>query len=217
MQRDPENRLLARGPRVRLSAEMVRDQALAVSGLLVEHVGGPSVKPYQPPGLWQELSGGKYTEDKGPGLYRRSLYTYWKRTIAPPSMINFDSPTRESCTVRETRTNTPLQALNLMNDVTYLEAGRKLGERMRKEGGEAALSYGFQLAVGRAPAEAELAVLRKAFEKFRARYAADPESARKLLEQGASGRDESIGVAELAAYASVGSMLLNLDEFVTKE
>ncbi|MBL8223525.1 MAG: DUF1553 domain-containing protein, partial [Bryobacterales bacterium] len=110
LQRDPENRLLARGPRIRLPAEMVRDQALAASGLLVEQVGGPSVKPYQPPGLWQELSGGKYTEDNGPGLYRRSLYTYWRRTIAPPSMINFDSPTREGCTVRETRTNTPLQA-----------------------------------------------------------------------------------------------------------
>jgi hypothetical protein len=132
-------------------------------------------------------------------------------------MINFDSPTRESCTVRETRTNTPLQALNLMNDVTYLEAGRKLGERMVKEGGASALAYGFQLALGRAPEDGELAVLQKAFEKFRARYSTDPGAARKFLDQGASPRDESIGVAELAAYASIGSMLLNLDEFVTKE
>jgi hypothetical protein len=123
LQKDPENRLLARGARVRLPAEMVRDQALAVSGLLVETTGGPSVKPYQPPGLWQELSGGRgYIAGHGESLYRRSLYTYWKRTVAPPSMINFDSPTRESCIVRESRTNTPLQALNLMNDVTYLEA-----------------------------------------------------------------------------------------------
>ena len=217
LQRDPENRLLARGPRVRLSAEMVRDQALAASGLLVEQLGGPSVKPYQPPGLWQELSGGKYTEDKGPGLYRRSLYTYWKRTIAPPSMINFDSPTRESCTVRETRTNTPLQALNLMNDVTYLEAARKLGERMVKQGGPEPLAYGFQLAVGRAPSESEVAVLQNALRKFRSRYGADTEAAAKFLDQGASPRDPSIPPAELAAYASVASMLLNLDEFVTKE
>ena len=123
VQRDPENRLLARGPRIRLSPEMIRDQALAVSGLLVEKVGGPSVKPYQPPGLWQELQGGKgYEQDHGDNLYRRSLYTYWKRTVAPPMMINFDAASRETCVVRETRTNTPLQALNLMNDVIYLEA-----------------------------------------------------------------------------------------------
>ena len=131
LQSDPENRMLARGPRFRLPAEMIRDQALAASGLLVETIGGPPVKPYQPAGLWQELSGGKgYIPDTGEGLYRRSLYTYWKRTIAPPSMVIFDSPTRESCTVRTGRTNTPLQALNLMNDVTYLEAARKLAERI---------------------------------------------------------------------------------------
>jgi len=121
LEKDPENRLMARGPRYRLPAEMIRDQALAVSGLLMEVFGGPSVKPYQPPGLWQELSGGKgYVPDSGEGLYRRSLYTYWKRTIAPPSMVTFDSPTRETCVVRETRTNTPLQAL----DLSPMERGR---------------------------------------------------------------------------------------------
>src|SRR5204863_7051197 len=126
LQKDPDNRLLARGPRLRLGPDVIRDQALATSGLLVQKVGGPSVKPYQPPGLWQELAGGKgYEPDKGDGLYRRSLYTYWKRTVAPPFMMNFDSPSRETCTVRETRTNTPLQALNLMNDETFLEASRK--------------------------------------------------------------------------------------------
>ena len=136
LQRDPENRLLARGPRFRLAAEMVRDQALSISGLLVEKIGGPSVKPYQPQGLWKELAGGEdYKQDKGEGLYRRSLYTFWKRAVPPPSMMTFDSAGREACVVRETRTNTPLQALTLMNDVTYLEAARVMAERMMMEGG----------------------------------------------------------------------------------
>ena len=135
-QRDPENRLLARAPRFRLPAEMVRDQALFVSGLLVEKLGGPSVKPYQPDGLWKELvmQDMDYTQGKGEDLHRRSLYTFWKRTVAPPMMANFDSAMRESCTVRENRTNTPLQALNLMNDVSFLEASRFVGQRMMKEG-----------------------------------------------------------------------------------
>ncbi|MCS7024842.1 MAG: DUF1553 domain-containing protein [Bryobacteraceae bacterium] len=217
LQRDPENRLLARGPRLRLPAEMVRDQALAVSGLLVEQLGGPSVKPYQPPGLWQELSGGKYEEDQGPGLYRRSLYTFWRRTIAPPSMINFDSPTREVCTVRETRTNTPLQALNLMNEVTFVEAARKLAERMLKQGAQDPLAYGFELALGRQASPEELAVLKRLLERFRQRYQQDTKSAEKYLAVGASQRDPSLAPAELAAHASVASVLLNLDEFVTKE
>ena len=126
--------MLARGPRFRLSAEMIRDQALAASGLLVEKVGGPPVKPYQPAGLWQELQGGAgYKEDEGEGLYRRSLYSYWRRTVAPPNMVTFDAPTRETCVIRENRTNTPLQALDLMNDVVYVEAARKLAERMIAE------------------------------------------------------------------------------------
>ena len=134
--RDPENRLLARGPRIRLSAEMVRDQALAISGLLVEKIGGQSVKPLQPEGLWKDLSGGEdYEPDKGENLYRRSLYTFWKRTVAPPGMVTFDAPSRETCTVRQTRTNTPLQALNLMNDVSYVEAARVFAQRIMIEGG----------------------------------------------------------------------------------
>ena len=147
LQKDPENRLLARGPRLRLSAEMVRDQALSISGLLVEEIGGPSVKPYQPAGLWKELSGGEdYKADTGEGLHRRSLYTYWKRTAPPPMMMNFDAAGREACVVRDARTNTPLQALNLMNDVTYLEAARKIGERMIREGGtHAGLPHRFRL------------------------------------------------------------------------
>ena len=135
LEKDPENRLLARGPRFRLSAEALRDQALAISGLLVEKTGGPSVRPYMPQGVWDETSvyGNlrNYQPDKGEGLYRRTLYTIWKRTAAPPTMLLFDSPSREICTVKRSRTNTPLQALVLLNEVTYVEAARRLGERMK--------------------------------------------------------------------------------------
>jgi len=156
--RDPQNHLLARGPARRLDAEMLRDQALAVSGLLVERLGGPSVKPYQPPGLWEEIAMGKprYNQSKGEGLYRRSLYTFWKRTSPPPSLTTFDAPDREKCTVGRERTNTPLQALVLMNDPTYVEAARKLAERMIKEGGAAPaerVAFAFRLATARMPSE----------------------------------------------------------------
>jgi len=178
LQRDPDNRLLARAPRYRLGPEMIRDQALAVSGLLVEKLGGPSVKPYQPPGLWQELaSGGGYKADTGEGLYRRSLYTYWKRTVAPPFMVNFDSPSREQCTVSENRTNSPLQALDLMNDVAFLEAARKLAERMLVEGGkskEQRAAYGYRLLLARAPSAAQLAVLLKMFDTLDSTYRREP-------------------------------------------
>ena len=155
LQKDPENRLLARGPRVRLPAEAVRDQALAVSGLLVEKIGGPSVKPYQPAGLWKELAGGEdYKQDHGEKLYRRSLYTFWKRAAPPPGMMTFDAAGREACVVRETRTNTPLQALNLLNDVTYVEAARVLAQRVLREAGPKAvdrLTLGFRLVTSRMP------------------------------------------------------------------
>ncbi len=165
IQRDPENRLLARGPRYRLPAEMIRDQALSAAGLLVEKVGGPSVKPYQPAGLWKEISmqDMDYTQGTGADLYRRSLYTFWKRTVAPPMQANFDSAMRESCVVRDSRTNTPLQALNLMNDITFVEAARFLGQRMLTEAPadpERRLSYGFQLATGRKPNATEAEILR---------------------------------------------------------
>src|SRR5678816_4590917 len=165
LQRDPENRLLARGPRVRLPAETVRDQALAMSGLLVEKVGGPSVKPYQPEGLWIDLiqnGSGEYVQDHGEKLYRRSLYTFWKRTIPPPTMANFDAPSRESSVAQRSITNTPLQALNLLNDVTYLEAARLLAERMLREGGPAPgqrIEFAFRLATGQRPNATERAVL----------------------------------------------------------
>jgi hypothetical protein len=215
LERDPENRLLARGARYRLSPEMLRDQALAVSGLLVEKIGGPSVKPYQPPGLWQELFGGKgYEADKGEGLYRRSLYTYWRRTIAPPSMMNFDASSREVCVVRESRTNTPLQALNLMNDTIYLEAARKLAEKMLVDG---RLESGVQLVLGRAPRGKELDVLSSAVARFRTFYRAHPDDALKFLDQGAAPRDVKLDPVELAAYTAAASLLLNMDEAVTRQ
>lgn len=221
LEKDPENRLLARGPRFRLPAETIRDQALAVSGLLVEQLGGPSVKPYQPPGLWEELSfGDSYHPDRGEKLYRRSLYTYWKRTVAPPAMTTFDAASRETCTVRETRTNTPLQALNLMNDVTYLEASRKLAERMLKEGGsrpEERIAYAFRLAAARAPKEPEARILRESLDRFQTRYDKDAKGALKFLSYGEAARDESLNPSEVAAYTAVASLILNLDETVTKE
>jgi hypothetical protein len=219
LERDPENRLLARGPRYRLPAEVVRDQALAISGLLVGEIGGPSVKPYQPGGLWEELSGTRYRPDFGDGLYRRSLYTYWKRTVAPPSMITFDSTDRESCTVRQVRTNTPLQALNLMNDVAFVEASRVLAERMIHEVKSAGkrITFAFERATGRDPRPAELAVLEKALRRFEARYRDNPAEAWELLHEGHAGFDQSLDIGEVAAYAGVASLILNLDETVTKE
>ncbi|HYL35843.1 MAG TPA: DUF1553 domain-containing protein [Bryobacteraceae bacterium] len=221
-QTDPENRLLARGPRLRLGPEMIRDQALYLAGLLVEKLGGPPVKPYQPAGLWQELAGGKgYVTDKGENLYRRSLYTYWKRTVAPPFMVNFDSPNRETCTVNETRTNTPLQALNLMNDETFLEAARKLAERAMREGGgddpRTRLDYIYRLALARPPRPSELQVLVEALERFETRYRTDAQAAQEFLSYGDSARDPALDPSQLAAYGAVASLVLNLDETITKE
>ena len=214
--RDPENRLLARGPRLRLDAGAVRDQALYLSGLLVEKTGGPSVKPYQPAGLWKELSGGAdYQPDSGDALYRRSVYTFWKRTSPPPTMANFDAAGREICTVRESRTNTPLQALNLMNDVTFLETARRLAEKLmaRPDG----LAYGFRLVTGRSPSPAELAVLSGALETHQRTYRQDELAARNLLAHGDSTRNSKLNVSDLAAHTLIASMLLNLDEGITKQ
>ncbi|MGH9628090.1 MAG: DUF1553 domain-containing protein [Bryobacteraceae bacterium] len=221
-QRDPENRLLARSARFRLPAEMVRDQALFAAGLLAEKLGGPSVMPYQPDGLWKELSmqDTEYVQSKGEDLYRRSLYTFWKRTVAPPMLANFDSAMRESCTVRESRTNTPLQALNLMNDVTFLEAARFIGQRMLKEGGAdgaSRLRYGFRLVTARAPSEEEEQVLRDSLQYHLDYFAGKEADAKTFLSQGESPSDPALNPRDLAAYASVASLLLNLDETVTKE
>ena len=221
LQRDPENRLLARGPRMRLSAEMVRDQALAIGGLLTDKIGGPSVKPYQPEGLWKDLSGtDDYVPDKGESLYRRSLYTFWKRAVAPPVMITFDAATREACTVRETRTNTPLQALTLMNDVTFLEAARGLAQRVLIEGGatpEKRLRLAFRLATARMPKPNEEEILRSDLDHHLDVYRRDPQAAVKLLTEGESSVNEKLDVSELAAYTAVASLILNFDETITKE
>jgi hypothetical protein len=226
--RDPENRLLARGPRFRLQAEFIRDQALAAAGLLTREIGGKSVSPYQPAGLWEELMSredGKnwtaqtYVQDHGRDLYRRTMYTFWKRTCPPPSLATFDAPDRETCTVRRARTNTPLQALVLMNDPTYVEASRQFAERILREGGpslDARLTFAFRTVLVRSPNQQELAILRQIYEKQKARFAALPESAAKLLSVGESPRDESLEAAELAAWTMVASTLLNLDEAVTK-
>jgi Protein of unknown function (DUF1553) len=218
LKRDPDNRLLARGPRLRLPAETIRDQALAASGLLVERLGGPSVKPYQPPGLWNELADTDYVRDSGDDLYRRGLYTYWKRTVPPPGPTTFDAGMREACTVRETRTNTPLQALNLLNDVTYVEAARVLAARaMRSAKGERdRLTLLFRLVLARRPAAREMEVLSSSLARHRAHYERNRLAAEELTKAGEA-ETLSLDVVEQAAYAAVASVVLNLDEAVTKE
>ena len=206
---------------MRLSAEMVRDQALAISGLLVEKLGGQSVKPYQPEGLWKDLSGGDdYEQDKGENLYRRSLYTFWKRTVAPPAMVTFDAPSRETCIVRQTRTNTPLQALNLMNDVTYVEAARVLAQRIMIEGGSLPgdrLSYAFRLATSRWPTASEREKLQAGFQFQLGQIQKDPQSAVKLISAGEYPINQKLDVMELAAYTTMASLILNLDQTISKE
>jgi mono/diheme cytochrome c family protein len=219
-EKDPENRLLGRGPRQRLSAEMIRDQALAASGLLVERLGGPSVRPYQPPGLWNDLNGQTYKPDSGSALYRRSLYTFWKRTVAPPAMVAFDASTRETCTVRETRTNTPLQALNLLNDETYLEASRKLAERVLQSPASnpsERIEHAFRSVLSRRPTAAEARILRQSYDRRLAAFRADPKSARRFLAVGHTPRDARLDVAELAAGTTTASLIFNLSETVTKD
>jgi len=218
--KDPENQLLAWGPRFRLSAEMVRDQALAVGGLLVERLSGPSVRPYQPAGLWKELADAVYTQDKGPNLYRRSLYTFWKRTVAPPEMITFDAAGREACSVQQARTNTPLQALTLMNDVTFVEASRALAQRIMLEGGatpQQRLTLAFRLALARRPMPAELDILVSDFRHQWDVFRKDRAAALQLLHTGEFRHSDKLDAGELAAYTAVAGLILNLDEVITKE
>jgi hypothetical protein len=199
---------------------MVRDQALFAAGLLVENLGGPSVKPYQPAGLWKELADTDYVQDHGEKLYRRSLYTFWKRTIPPPTMLSFDAAGRETCVVRESRTNTPLQALILMNDVTYTEAARMLAERVRRKSSPMLsnrLAHAFRVVLSRPPRSEELSVLTTGWQAQYERFHQDPEAARRLLSQGESPRITNIDDAELAADAAMLGLLLNLDEAITKE
>jgi Protein of unknown function (DUF1553)/Protein of unknown function (DUF1549)/Concanavalin A-like lectin/glucanases superfamily/Planctomycete cytochrome C len=220
LERDPENRLLARGPRLRLPAEMIRDQALRLGGLLVQRIGGPSVKPYQPPGIWNELADAEYVQDHGSNLYRRSIYTFWKRTVPPPAMIAFDAPGRETCIVRESRTNTPLQALDVLNDVTYVEAARAFAERTLRDFGatpEARLTAAFHAATARRPRPDEVAILLAGFHDQLARFHRDPTAANALINTGESTRDPCLDTCELAAYTTMAQLILNLDETITKE
>jgi hypothetical protein len=223
LQRDPDNRLLARGSRFRLPAEMIRDQALLVSGLLVEKLGGPSVKPYQPAGLLKDMvfsNMTNYPQDKGEGLWRRSLYTFWKRTVLNPGMQVFDATAREQCAVRDTRTNTPLQALNLMNDVTYVEAARMLAERMMltvRTEPRGRLAWAFRAVTSRAPDGMEQETLLENLNAQLAYFRARPREAEKLLMIGEKRNDARLNPAELAAYAMTASLILNLDEAITKQ
>ena len=218
--KDPTNRWLARGPRVRLPAESLRNQALAAAGLLSERLGGPSVKPYQPAGLWQEIATDtNYDQSHGADLYRRGLYTYWKRTVAPPMMSVFDSSSREMCVVRQTTTNTPLQALATLNDVTFVEAARALAEQslgLRSKTADR-LTLMFRRVLARIPTAAELSVLERALKHHRLFYSQHQKLADKLTSMGDLKRHPSNNVVELAAYTTIANMILNLDEAITKE
>ena len=219
-ERDPDNTLLARGPHQRLSAEMVRDQALAASGLLVQKIGGASVKPWQPPGLWKSVLGsGEWKPDTGDATYRRGLYVYWKRGVPYPSFTAFDAPKRETCTVTRVRTTTPLQALVLLNDPVYVEAGRALGQRMLKEGGvedEMRLQLGFRLVTSRRADERELKALVALLADMRTTYKADEKATKALLAVGAAKVDPKLDAAEAAAWAQIGATLLNLEASIRR-
>jgi hypothetical protein len=221
-ERDPLNLLLARGPRFRLQGEFIRDQALAVAGLLNREIGGPGVKPYQPPNIWNEVSlngGLRYPQDQGDKLYRRSMYTYWKRSAPMPNMLIFDAPSREKCVMRRPRTNTPLQALVTLNDPQFVEAGRAFAERLIREGGPAdgeRIGLAFRLATAREATENEIGILKGILEEQRYRFQQAPEKAAEFLKVGESVAAETIDPAELAAWSVVAQMLLNLDETLTR-
>ncbi len=225
-EKDPENRLLARGPRFRLPAEIIRDNALAASGLLNDEIGGRSVFPYQPPGLWEEMAFGdgfsmqEYVQSHGKDLYRRSMYTFWKRTVPPAAMATFDAPDREKCVARRAVTNTPLQALVTLNDPTYVEAARGMAGRALREGGKSVnsqIAYVFRLALARKPSAQEARVLRDLLSQQLINYRKDKKAAGDLLRVGESAVDAKIDQAELAAWTMVASAILNLDETITKE
>ncbi|MDZ4289821.1 MAG: PSD1 and planctomycete cytochrome C domain-containing protein [Prosthecobacter sp.] len=222
--KDPENRLLARGPRFRLDAEVMRDNALFVSGLLSPRIGGKGVKPYQPENIWEPVGFGgsntrSYIQDKGESLYRRSLYTFWKRTAPPPNMVTFDAPNRESYCLRRERSDTPLQALNLMNDIQYFEAARNFAQRILTQGGaseDARLTFAFRSATGRYPNAHEAEILLATLRKHLTSYQVKPEDAKLALTFGESKADPKLDPAQLTAWTLIANLLLNLDEVVTK-
>ncbi|MEZ5948939.1 MAG: DUF1553 domain-containing protein, partial [Planctomycetaceae bacterium] len=226
LERDPLNLLLARGPRFRLPAEFIRDAALRTSGLLVPQLGGPSVNPYTPGDLWREIShygstpatAQTFVQDHGEKLYRRSLYTYWKRTAPPPNLVAFDAPNRETCVVSRPSTNTPLQALVLLNDVQFVEAARAFAERILHLPADdrERITYATRAALARDPSPGELEILLNALDRERNRYRAEPALALHLLAQGESPRDESLSPTEHAAWMQLASTLFNLSESITR-
>ncbi len=220
MAKDPENLLLAHGPRHRLAAEQIRDAALAVSGLLNPTIGGQSVKPYQPAGLWEEAGTGKtYVQDKGEKLYRRSLYTFWRRTSPPPSMLSFDATSREICTAKRETTSTPLQALVLLNDPQFVEASRVLAEKLVKAEPQALdkrIVNSFRLLTGRVPDKEEVQILQGLFAEQKARFSKNTEAAQKLIKTGESKPDTTLEASDVAATTMLVSTLMNFDEFVMK-
>ncbi len=223
LDKDPDNRLLSRGPRFRMDAEMIRDYALAASGLLVRKVGGPSVKPYQPQGLWEAVAMMNsntrfYQQDSGEDLYRRSLYTFWKRAAPPPDLTTFDAPSRETCSVRSERTNTPLQALASMNGPQFFEAARHLAQRAMQTKSELAGQLDFMAShlLSRSLLKPEGDIVRGAYTEYLRFYQAHPEQAGRMLSVGDSDRDEGLPPAEFAALTMVANQLFNLDEALTK-
>jgi hypothetical protein len=218
---DPYNRYLARQSRFRLDAELVRDNALAISGLLVERVGGPSVKPYQPPGYWAYLNfpQREWRNGKGDELYRRGLYVHWQRQYLHPALLAFDAPSREECAADRPRSNTPLQSLVLLNDPSYVEAARALAEQMLRRGGdsiELRLDWAFRRATARGVREAEAKLLAALYEKHLAEYRGDSKAAAALLSVGAKPPPPDLDAAELAAWTSVARVILNLHETITR-
>jgi hypothetical protein len=219
LQQDLYNRLLARGPRFRMTAQALRDQALALSGLLVEKTGGPGVMPYQPPGIWEDFSLGKisYQQGQGDDLYRRSVYTFWRRSVGPTTF--FDNAGRQVCTVRPSLTNTPLHALTLLNDTTFVEAARVFAERVLREAGPSPserVRYAFRLATCRQPSDQELESLLKSLKFLLEEYGANPVAAKELIEVGEAPHDEQLDTIETAAYGSLMNAILNLDEVENK-
>jgi hypothetical protein len=223
LEKDPENRLYSRGPRFRMDAEMVRDYALASSGLLVPKIGGPSVKPYQPPGVWEAVAmigsdTRNYKQDSGEALYRRSLYTFWKRSAPPASMEVFNAPSRESCTVVRERTNTPLQALVTLNDTQFVEAARRLAERALQSSADVPgrINFMTERLLARRLQPKEVEIIQTTLEKFQKHYAASEEDAKKLIDVGESNVEIQAPPAELAAWTMVANELMNLDEVLNK-
>ena len=215
---DPENIWLGRGPAFRMPIEQVRDTALAASGLLVRRIGGPSVYPYQPAGLWESLAAGaKYPQSTGEDLYRRSLYTAWKRAAPPPSAIGFDASERLTCIVTRQRTNTPQQALILLNDPQFVESARVLAEQLMRDGATPAdrVTLAFRRVITRGPSASEVTHLTRLYETTRAGFAAAPDTAVALLATGERPRDPALAPTELAAWTIVASTIMNLDEAVT--